>query len=94
MVSSHNSISKLRQVRKVETSHIISRGFMGASLIVAQSLVVSESTTTTGTGACNTVPLSYRACTGECYVQPLGKHTYNNGDMSTFTPLRQPWVES
>ena len=48
---------------------------MGASLIVAQSLVVSESTTTTGTGACNTVPLSYRACTGECYVQPLGKHT-------------------
>ena len=75
MVSSHNSISKLRQVRKVETSHIISRGFMGASLIVAQSLVVSESTTTTGTGACNTVPLSYRTCTGECYVPPMGKHT-------------------
>ena len=40
---------------------------MGASLIVAQSLVESENTTTTGTGACNTVPLTYRACTGECY---------------------------
>ena len=62
---------------------------MGASLIVAQSLVESESATTTGTGAYNTVPLIYRACTGECYVQPLGKRAYSNGDMSMFTPCTQ-----
>ena len=62
-------------MRKVEISNVISRGFMGASLIVAQSLAQSENGTTTGTGACNTVSLSYRTCTGECYVPPMGKHT-------------------